>query len=437
MQRRTRQFMLFLVAVVLPAAAMSLLTFRYLRQDEEMARQLEPGQRRDAIEQAQRELVARLDTIRLQEINRRATAAATSAEIRPADSAIIFAIPLNSGGLVFPWETARKSAYPSSGFVSNRETGEIREFQSRDFAGAAAAYRVALTGARQPQEICESRLNLGRVLVKAGKTEEALPFYRDMLRTCTSALDDQGLPYALYAADRLIALKLDIPLAEDYLVRQVHDVRLRQTPQTAMIRSLLQNLGSETAKLGLVEIDGEIADFRQALALQKEFQSLQPLIEKDWVVYGADPWLLKLTPALPGSPLLFAISARKVAPPGTQLISIKTPRSYTLDRGFSGLEMELDPSRTFAGNRAPAALIAGGIGLILILTILSGYLFLHGVNRDLQMAEMRSHFIASVSHELKTPLTAIRMFAETLVLQQLSSRLVRRLHERGAIVSCA
>jgi signal transduction histidine kinase len=96
--------------------------------------------------------------------------------------------------------------------------------------------------------------------------------------------------------------------------------------------------------------------------------------------------------------------------------SVKTERSYTLGSGFSGLEIELDPNRSFGGSRAPAGLIAGGIGLILILTLFSGYLLFHGVNRDLQMAEMRSHFVASVSHELKTPLTAIRMFAETLAL---------------------
>ena len=57
--------MLFLVAVVLPAAALSVLTFRYLHQDEEMARRLEPGQKFDAVDQVQRGLTdsrSRTDT---------------------------------------------------------------------------------------------------------------------------------------------------------------------------------------------------------------------------------------------------------------------------------------------------------------------------------------------------------------------------------------
>src|SRR4029453_535380 len=42
------------------------------------------------------------------------------------------------------------------------------------------------------------------------------------------------------------------------------------------------------------------------------------------------------------------------------------------------------------------------------------YLLWRDVRRELRVAELRSEFVSSVSHELKTPLTAIRMFAETL-----------------------
>src|SRR5262249_16946753 len=148
-------------------------------------------------------------------------------------------------------------------------------------------------------------------------------------------------------------------------------------------------------------------------ALTKEIpRLLEPLADQKWVAYGDEPWLLKLS-ATP--PLLLAISSRKVAPPGTTLTGVKSSRSYPLDEGFYGLQIELDPNRSFAGDRAPAALISAGIGFIVALSVLSAYLLLRGVNRDLQMADLRSHFVASVSHELKTPLTAIRMFAETLV----------------------
>jgi signal transduction histidine kinase len=40
--------------------------------------------------------------------------------------------------------------------------------------------------------------------------------------------------------------------------------------------------------------------------------------------------------------------------------------------------------------------------------------------RETRMAELRSQFVASVSHELKTPLTGIRMFAETLQMRGMS-----------------
>jgi len=56
------------------------------------------------------------------------------------------------------------------------------------------------------------------------------------------------------------------------------------------------------------------------------------------------------------------------------------------------------------------------VGLLLVfgVTFFGAYLLWRDVRREVQLAETRSRFVAAVSHELKTPLTAIRMFAETL-----------------------
>src|SRR5262245_36897449 len=117
MDRRKRQFGLFLVAVVLSAAALSLLTLRFLRQDAELARQREPGQRLQEVEQAQRELAGNLEKIRLQEINRRVAALDSPETASPADSAIVFSTPLNRDELVLPWQITRNPTFPSPGFA--------------------------------------------------------------------------------------------------------------------------------------------------------------------------------------------------------------------------------------------------------------------------------------------------------------------------------
>jgi signal transduction histidine kinase/tetratricopeptide (TPR) repeat protein len=53
---------------------------------------------------------------------------------------------------------------------------------------------------------------------------------------------------------------------------------------------------------------------------------------------------------------------------------------------------------------------------LLIVVILVGvFLSLRGISRELELAKLKSDFVSNVSHELKTPLTSIRMFAEMLM----------------------
>jgi signal transduction histidine kinase len=54
------------------------------------------------------------------------------------------------------------------------------------------------------------------------------------------------------------------------------------------------------------------------------------------------------------------------------------------------------------------------IGLLLLAIGVGGWLIVADLNRQLALARQKTDFVSNVSHELKTPLTSIRMFAELL-----------------------
>jgi signal transduction histidine kinase len=68
-------------------------------------------------------------------------------------------------------------------------------------------------------------------------------------------------------------------------------------------------------------------------------------------------------------------------------------------------------------------LYAPSILLVMALSLFGGYLVWRDTQREVRLAEMRSHFVSSVSHELKTPLTSIRMFAEILQKASIDSQI--------------
>jgi two-component system phosphate regulon sensor histidine kinase PhoR len=53
-------------------------------------------------------------------------------------------------------------------------------------------------------------------------------------------------------------------------------------------------------------------------------------------------------------------------------------------------------------------------------------LILRDIKREKEMTEMQSEFVAHVTHELKTPLTSINMFAETIFLDRAKSEELRK-----------
>ena len=96
-----------------------------------------------------------------------------------------------------------------------------------------------------------------------------------------------------------------------------------------------------------------------------------------------------------------------------------TPVQHDLDESFGGMVLEL-------GVRAEAIdqLVSGGVPqsrmpyIVALLVLTSGLLVtaVWQLRREAELADLREDFVSSVSHQLRTPLTQIRMFGETLML---------------------
>jgi len=62
------------------------------------------------------------------------------------------------------------------------------------------------------------------------------------------------------------------------------------------------------------------------------------------------------------------------------------------------------------------------IALLLIAMVVGSFLIVNDLNRQMTLARQKTDFVSNVSHELKTPLTSIRMFAELLAEDRVAER---------------
>jgi len=94
----------------------------------------------------------------------------------------------------------------------------------------------------------------------------------------------------------------------------------------------------------------------------------------------------------------------------------QSPGAIALGDGFLDLHVEWPSSRFAPRQGIPLTLYGSVLLMVFAAVFLAAYLLLRDVHREAETADMRSHFVASVSHELKTPLTSIRAHAETLLM---------------------
>jgi len=399
-----------------------LLAFRVVRQEHELAERRAAEERRDALDQLRRELTARLQALRLEEVNRLIGESGTRL---PPESPIVLVAPMAQDHMVLPWEALPTPAAASIAFARRQQEGESLEFERDDAPAAVAAYRHALDAAHTPQEQCAARVALGRGQLKAGAIADADAADRVTLQACGNVVDPEGLPFALYAAERLLEHGEQDAVAE----YAVHAEGRRQWPSPAAayaLQSLLRRLPRPVADEALRRVSDQIRRVEQVAALARELRDHPGTLQRasrtapgdlSWMGYGDEPWLVTLvSPTSFAAPVVMAVSSRRIVPKGVTLRVTPTAAAVPLGDGFVNLHVTWPPGRFTTPTAVPAFVYGSILSVVLGAVLLAGYLVLRDVHRETETAELRSHFVASVSHELKTPLTSIRAHAETLLM---------------------
>src|SRR5215469_6736088 len=158
--RHKRQILLFLSAIVVPTGVLVGISGRLLYQDRELALKRAEDRHRAAVEQLRRELSARLEAIRLQEINRQMRSTHADSGQDSENSAVVFTAVLRDDMLVMPWEVSVPKYSPE--FARRLEEGETLELAEKDYGAAATQYRSMSDTARSPAETADARLHLAR-----------------------------------------------------------------------------------------------------------------------------------------------------------------------------------------------------------------------------------------------------------------------------------
>lgn len=446
-----KQLLLFLAAVLLPCLVLVALTLRLASQQRELAQKREAEDRQSAVREIHEQLLSKLEVIESRGLNELAGQQATRWPVMPGLPPIVLIAPVEGSQLLLPWDADAslavfRQATGKSEFERKVQEGIRAEFTEGKSAQAGLFYGQAEKAAQFPPQSAEALLLLARASFKSGRRAEALALERRISRLPLRLRDDQGVPFALYAATELPKSERLDPAFVDKLRSEVESRRWLPPAEAYMLRDLSDALaGSAKGSRTLAsaqhlhrEAVERVNLIERVLALRNDLPGLIPLepgerlasgTESLWIPYGPEPWLVTLAPPAKGLPRTLVVVH------GHDLFkSIQEDRANIFSRSFQakidvggqgellgaafpGLRVQLKP----VGDSGPAhwgklesSLYVFILVLVLSVTFFGAYFVWRDVRRELQLAALRSQFVSSVSHELRTPLAAIRMFAETL-----------------------
>jgi signal transduction histidine kinase len=330
---------------------------------------------------------------------------------------------------------------------------DVMEFQKKQYDKAIAGLKTFITSGDKVVS-AESLVRLGRILRKTKKTIEALQIYDELSRF--ESIPVQGLPSGLIARSARCSILDELGQSET-LGKEA----------TELVQSLLSakwridlptfNYYLETARTWLTE--GEMLnspDINQSFQLTKGFEAAykiwEDLEEGSQETYGQKSLLHIEEPiyilwrgnqdkfiCLVGGPVFLqselleplneildpqSFRVNLLDEEGQSLfnrsVNLELPKTITMTQVVSRLPWTLQITNKIAVALSPEEekrrnLIFIGIAVIGVLSLSGVYFIFRAVKRELEVAQIQSEFVSTVSHEFRTPLTSIRQLSEMLV----------------------
>jgi len=382
---------------------------------------------------------------------------------------------LNSNGrFLFPNFAGIPETLPeaksSEEFISAFRKGEEAEFTEENPARAKRFFLACLGLSSGVSDSVKAINAMARVSVKLKDDEDASKRYRLIISDYHAETDDNGIPYAYYSLQQLMKIagagnpekifqavescleKMttgSIPL--NYSTEELLHLLTDWLPQndscslkgTATINELILNLQQQVSFIAAYGY--EISELLKKGSPDNYFMSGNNCkvinsvsgSKKEFFLVNIDSDITsgflidrgKLLDDI-AKPFLqsgsefeylidFPISYRHPDATGNRLI-----HTSQLNPFFPGqfMEVKLSDETLIDDIVSRRAWIYGIASLLLLGAMLLGVvLILRDIAREKHLSRLRADFISNVTHELKTPLTSIRMYAESLIMGRVKS----------------
>jgi len=346
---------------------------------------------------------------------------------------------------------------------ANYSKAEAAEFRENNLARGRKFYQLALKDCQNPEDSAHVLISLGRVSVKMDDPKTAFNHYSAIVSKYYDLTDVYGIPFVNYALQQFTQMR-DTTLTQQVLnmglnclekmsagkiplTYQTTDLLLQFSDKVqfssqendsvrARINELILNINRQinfvnSRKNVLTELIKSKKTENQKNAINS-FQLINSfsytpaellLVNSD----SSDYWGFLIN----GEMLLEKVLQQDLQKEMQFNYSFSFPAVYSsnnqhyltsatlLNPYFSGrsLQIKLFDENALTNIIKRRSWIYGISSVLLLVAMFLGvYLILRDIAREKRLAQLRSDFISNVTHELKTPLTSIYMFTESLLL---------------------